>query len=66
MTQQRGTVNCNSDEVVTGGGFEFNQFGNTVSRDHKSGNGWKFQAFNSGDAQQAFVYADCAHLELGP
>ena len=59
------TAECNSNEVVTGGGFVF--FGGRAIENVKTGNGWKVTVQNDdSDPQRLDVVAECAHLELGP
>jgi hypothetical protein len=56
------SVQCNSDEVVTGGGFDtgFNQQNNVVAS-KKQGNGWTITSFMTGfgGTITLTVYAEC-------
>jgi hypothetical protein len=69
-TGEQATVNCNSDEVVTGGGFFIPGFvpitnGGVVTMSQKTSNGWVVQASNNGDdTLVGRAFAECAHLEL--
>lgn len=62
-SQTNNFVNCNPDEIVTGGGFE----NALVDASNKENNGWHIRVNNDRDAsRQVRVTAECAHLELGP
>jgi hypothetical protein len=60
-------LNLDDDEVVTGGGYEFDvsvglSFGSmNVVADKASGNGWSVSVILAGGNFRAF--AECAHLE---
>ena len=65
-------ASCNSDEFVTGGGFEsagVDAVSGRFVRNHADGNAWKVTLRNieiGGEVDQFLTaYAECAHLELG-
>ena len=60
-------VDCNSNEVATGGGFRSGE-GVNVFVNTGSGNGWAVVAFNPGEFgdQRISAVVKCSHLELGP
>jgi hypothetical protein len=63
-----GFAECNSGEIVTGGGFFLFDDTLIVTQNTPSGVGsWGVTAVNNGDnTELAKALAQCAHLELGP
>jgi hypothetical protein len=63
-----GEVQCNSNEVVTGGGFTLSEPSiSDVVASNKVRNGWALSFVNFGDhATTGTVYAQCAHIEIAP
>lgn len=65
-----GSVECNSNEVVTGGGVFINGGATAypIASEKSNTNGWAAIGFNTADDTRTGnkVYAECAHLELGP
>lgn len=60
------TIQCNSDEVVTGGGFDFDPRGGggtgifpAVFSSHKDGNGWTALIYTGDWSIDITVYAEC-------
>jgi hypothetical protein len=65
-----GSVECNSNEVVTGGGVFINGGATAypIASSRGDDNGWTALGFNTADDTRVGnrVFAECAHLELGP
>jgi hypothetical protein len=64
-------VNCNKNEVVTGGGFIINEPDKPIvtwqSKALISSNGWSVAGRNTDDASHSIIGSVvCAHPELGP
>jgi hypothetical protein len=62
------TVECNPDEVVTGGGLDFDT-GETVYSpfptplsSHKDGNGWSMRVYTDSLSVDITVYAECLKI----
>jgi hypothetical protein len=63
-----GDVQCQQDEVVTGGGFKLNDpIASTIIASNKVSNGWAVTFVNNGDRPTfATIFAQCAHIEINP
>jgi hypothetical protein len=68
VSNPAGDVQCHDDESVTGGGFKLaNPLLSTIVSSNKMDNGWAVSFANAADKPaSATIFAQCAHLELGP
>lgn len=68
VSMPAGDVQCQIDEVVTGGGFKLNDpAASTIIASNKMSNGWAVSFVNNGDRPTfATIFAQCAHIEISP
>ena len=68
VSMPAGDVQCQQDEVVTGGGFKLNDpTFSTIISSNKVSNGWAVTFMNNGDRPAfATIFAQCAHIEISP
>jgi hypothetical protein len=68
VSMPAGDVQCEKDEVVTGGGFKLNDpTASTIIASNKMSNGWAVSFVNNGDRSTfATIFAQCAHIEISP
>ena len=68
VSMPAGDVQCQQDEVVTGGGFKLDDpTASTIIASNKMSNGWAVSFVNNGDRPTfATIFAQCAHIEISP